>query len=115
MSCAGTHNAVSYPAALSVRNSKFHFDAMGLGNVLVNDVKQQTTPLLSDSLDGSSNDHLGSNLYCDECGYKLPAIWVVQDAASATIIDESLLMGCETRRTKQYDATPYMVNSCCTR
>ena len=39
------------------------------------------------SLDGSSDDHLGSNLYCDECGYKLPAIRVIQDAASAAIID----------------------------
>ena len=39
------------------------------------------------SLDGSSNDHLGSNLYCDDCGSKLPAIRVVQDAASASIID----------------------------
>ena len=39
------------------------------------------------SLDGSSNDHLGSNLYCDDCGYKLPPIRVVQDAAPATIID----------------------------
>ena len=39
------------------------------------------------SLDGSSNDHLGSNLYCDECGYTLPPIRVVQDSAPATIID----------------------------
>ena len=39
------------------------------------------------SLDGTSNDHLGSNLFCDDCGYKMPEICEVKDAPSATIID----------------------------
>lgn len=39
------------------------------------------------SVDGSSNDHLGSNLFCDDCGYKLLEICEVKDAPSATIID----------------------------
>ena len=36
--------------------------------------------------DGSSNDHLGSNLSCDDCGYDIPKN-KFQERQTATIVD----------------------------